>query len=180
MPTSSEVKHGRTSIRFKEIISRLTGVSTLIFGASWNPPEAETTAAKRIIALLEDRRVLYNHTEMEVPAHCVESVLEIRRFLNAELSHLDPHNELAQNLLAMRAACRKFLDQMQTLEGHGRFFGALTMNMGSYDGWVFCAALGELRAIVGLHVALIAARHGLDVEGNLANVLPAAILDDPD
>ncbi len=167
-------------MRFKEIISRLTGLSTPIFGASWNPPEAEITAAKRIIAFLEDRRVLYNHTEMEVPGHCVESVLEIRQFLNAELSHLDPHDELAQNLLAMRAACRKFLDQMQPLEVHGRFFGALTMNMGSYSGWVFCAALGELRAIFGLHVALIAARHGLDVESNLADILPAAILHDAD
>ncbi len=36
-------------------------------------------------AFLEDRRVLYAPDSLEVPSHCVESVLEIRRFLSAEL-----------------------------------------------------------------------------------------------
>jgi hypothetical protein len=42
------------------------------------------------------------------------------------------------------------------------------------DNWVFNSALGELRGIIGLHVAALAAQHGLDVEGDLAAVLPAA------
>lgn len=102
-------------MRFTEIATRLTGVSSPVFGVSWNPPEAEVTAAKRIIAYLEDRRVLYAPTSMEHPSHCVESVLDVRRFLTEELGKLDPHNPLAQNLQGMRAACRKFLNQIQAL-----------------------------------------------------------------
>jgi len=42
------------------------------------------------------------------------------------------------------------------------------------DGWVFNSALGELRGIIGIHAAALAAQHGLDVEGDLASILPAA------
>lgn len=38
----------------------------------------------------------------------------------------------------------------------------------------FFTALGELRATIGLHVAAIAIMHGLDVEGELASIIPAA------
>lgn len=44
---------------FSEIASRPTGVSSPIFGISWNPSEAEVTTARRVAAFLEDRGVLY-------------------------------------------------------------------------------------------------------------------------
>jgi len=72
-----------------EIASRLTGFSSPIVGVSWNPPEAEVTAARRIIAFLEDRRVLYQPTEMENPAHCVQSVLVVRQGFFEQLTALD-------------------------------------------------------------------------------------------
>jgi hypothetical protein len=37
----------------------------------------------------------------------------------------------------------------------------------------FNSALGELRGVIGLHIAALAAQHGLDVEGDLASTLPA-------
>ena len=101
-----------------------------------------------------------------------KSVLEIRHFLNYELGKLDPHDTLAQNLLAMRAACRKFLDQMAALERRQAFLVGSIANMGAYGGWVFCSALGELRGAFGLHIAQVAVRNGLDVEDDLASVLP--------
>lgn len=76
-------------MKFSEMGRRLTGVTSPFFGVSWNPSEAEVTTARRVISFLEDRRVLYRPTEMEVPEHCIQSVLEIRRFLTVELSHLD-------------------------------------------------------------------------------------------
>jgi len=43
----------------------------------------------------------------------------------------------------------------------------------SPDSWIFNSALGELRGIIGIHVAALATMHGLDVEGDLASILPA-------
>ena len=96
-------------MKLQEVLLRLTGISTPIFGISWDPPEAESTTAKRIVAFLEDRRVLYVPSEMEVPAHCVDSVLRIRGFLTSELESSGLSSELAESLRAMRMACRKFL-----------------------------------------------------------------------
>jgi len=157
---------------FKEIAGRLTGISSPIVGVSWTPPEVEVTTARRVIAFLEDRRVLYQPTEMEVPDHCIQSVLDIRQFLTTTLEHLDQGSALAQNLRAMRAACRKFLDRMQETRGRPLYRGPI-QSMGTYDAWVFCGAVGELRGMVGLHIALIAARNGLDVEDDLATIMPA-------
>jgi hypothetical protein len=56
-------------MKFQEIISRLTGFSTPIFGAQWNPPELQRVVARRVIAFLEDRRVLFVPSEMESPAY---------------------------------------------------------------------------------------------------------------
>jgi Family of unknown function (DUF6650) len=91
-------------MQFREVVSRVTGLSVPIFGVQWNPPEAECVAARRVLAFLEDRRVLYVPSEMELPHHCVESVLRIREFLTTEFGKLNSEQELAQSL--PRNACR--------------------------------------------------------------------------
>jgi hypothetical protein len=78
-------------------------------GVSWQPIDLEVSAARRVIAFLEDRRVLYAPDSLEVPSHCVESVLEIRRFLSSEL---DPGGRARLPTLAARGgrrACRGLL-----------------------------------------------------------------------
>jgi len=157
-------------MKFREIVSRITGFSVPIFGAQWNPPEAECAVARRVIAFLEDRRVLYVPSEMELPHHCVESVFRIREFLTAELGKLDSETEIAKRLRAMRAACRKFLGTVEAEGGQIIKFGA---SYGHYASWVFNGAVGELRGVFGIHIATLAASHGLDVEGELASILPA-------
>jgi hypothetical protein len=163
-------------MKFKEIVNRLTGFSTPIFGVSWDPPQSHIAVARRIITFLEDRRVLYNPYHMEDSRHCIQSVIEIRQYLTSELGNLTDDEGLPQNLRAMRAACRKFLDTVHEGDEEPRLrrhygFGDLPSI------WIFNSALGELRGIIGIHVAALAAQHGLDVEGDLASILPAA--DDP-
>lgn len=92
-------------MKFSEIANRLTGISTPLGGVSWQATELEVSAARRVVSFLEDRRVLYAPDEMEVPAHCVHSVMDIRRFLTGELGKLDAGSEFAASLRAMRAAC---------------------------------------------------------------------------
>lgn len=155
-------------MKFSEIASRLTGISCPIFGISWNPAAPEVTVARRVITFLEDRRVLFVDSEMEMPEHCAASVLEIRRYLTSELQQLTD-SDLCNALRAMRAACRKFLAKMD--EG-----GGLVVRHGGHWGhwasWRFSSALGELRGTFGIHIARIAAQHGLDVEDDLAQILP--------
>ena len=157
-------------MRFKEVLLRLTGLSSPIFGVSWNPPEPEIQVARRVIAFLEDRRVLFVPSEMEVPDHCVRSVLEIRRFLTREIQALGVGTDLTESLRAMHVACRKV---MNTVGARPEIivFGAFRAHWAS---WVFNGALGELRGVFGIHIAKLAAAYGLDVEGDLATILPEA------
>lgn len=159
-------------MKFTEILARtkVTGISIPIFGIQWTPIEPEVTKARRIVAFLEDRRVLYAPSEMEVPEHCVESVLEIRKFLTAELGSIDSNTELAKNIRAMRASCRKFLNEVSE-EGDRRVI-LHARNHGHWASWKFYGDLGMMRGIFGLHIALIASSYGLDVEGELASILP--------
>ena len=156
-------------MKFKDIASRLTGISSPIFGVSWNPPETERSVAKRVISFLEDRRVLYSPNSMEVPEHCVESVVEIRRVLTTEIAKLEENAELAASLRAMRAACRKFLNTVQADEGRIVRFG---FHAGHYASWTFNGALGEMRGVFGIHIAKLATAYGIDVEDELAVVIP--------
>ena len=158
-------------MKFREVASRVTGLSVPIFGVQWNPPEAECVAARRVLAFLEDRRVLYVPSEMEVPHHCVESILRIREFITAELGKLAAQSELWQGLRAMRAACRKFL---ATVEADDRRIIEFASSRGHFASWVFNGAVGELRGVFGIHIARIAAAHGLDVEDQLASILPSS------
>jgi hypothetical protein len=161
--------NGRYEMKLQEIMNRLTGISIPVFGISWNPPEPQVTIARRVITFLEDRRVLFIASEMETPDHCVKSILEIRQFLTNELASLDSSSELSSSLRAMRAACRKFLNIVGDERGEVIKYGG---HSGHWASWVFNGAIGELRGVFGIHIARIAAHHGLDVEDELASILP--------
>jgi len=156
-------------MNFEEMKARVTGLGLWVFSASWAPSEAEVTKARRIIAFLEDRRVLYAPYDIEFPEYCVHSVLEIRKFLTIEIGATTKKTSFSDHLRAMRAACRKFLDQVGPEEPRRMRFRPY---YGDGDGWDFSIALGELRAVFGVYIALIAAQHGLPVEGELAKTLP--------
>lgn len=158
--------HGRYArrMKFQEIAARMNGLSTPIGGVSWQPPVPDVTKARQIIAFLEDRRVLYNPYEFEFEDRCIESVIRIRSFLTDQLIDGPPGAELAAIVRAMRAACRKFLEP---LEGRPREFGySPPMD------YRFNQALGELRASFGYLLGALAAKYGLDVEDELASILP--------
>ena len=108
---------------------------------------------------------------MESPEYCVQSILRIREFLTHELGGLDADQPLAQSLRAMRAACRKCLT---TLEADDRRIIQFGAHHNHYASWIFNGAIGELRGVFGIHIAALAASYGLDVEGDLASILPAA------
>jgi hypothetical protein len=164
---------------FQEIRRRLriTGFTIGEVGVDMEPPpEADSNVARRVLTFLEDRRVLYNHWWHEDIEACIRSVQQIRQFLTDELMRLDSGSNLIHSLRAMRAACRRFVDvrfseqDMITLRAHaGPQFD---------DGAKLGAGLGELRQTFGYHVALIAVQYEIDVDADLASILPAYDEDD--
>lgn len=156
-------------LSFNDIKERLTGISCPFFGISWNPPESERQVAQRVIRFLEDRRVLYNPSELEMPRHCVESVCRIREYLTSEMQQIDSDSNLFAYLKAMRIACRKFLNRFNSIDD--RFLDEARYN-GNFSSWVFGSALGEMRGTFGNMVAQISAAYGVDIEDDLATIIP--------
>ena len=145
----------------------MTGFSTPIFGVSWEAPTSDVEVARRVVAFLEDRRVLYVPMEAEIRDHCISSVIEIRQFLTNVLGEDGFRPELADSLRAMRAACRKFCAEVEA--GGGRWGGLWVSGLQDY---VLNQALGELRGVFGVQAGQVAVRYGLDVEEGLASTLP--------
>lgn len=161
------------TMQFMEILSRLTGFSTPIFGVSWAPSQADVEIARRVIAFLEDPRVLYDPTDVETTDHCVASVIQIRQVLTQVLADKSDQDDLVDHIRAMRTACRKFLadigvegDEREFYIPHQRFY-----TNGLHD-YRLNQALGQLRATFGVHIAHIAVKYGLDVEDQLAVIFP--------
>ena len=75
-------------MRLKDVLRKLTGVSTPFGGFSWQVQESEVIQAQRIVSFLEDRRVLFAPDALETPEHCVDSIFAIRSFLTNELCKL--------------------------------------------------------------------------------------------
>lgn len=158
----------------KDFAGRLTGLSTPFGGAAWSAKPSDKELAHRVVTFLEDRRVLYAPDECEIPAHCLSSVLEIRRELTTALVEARGRQPLDGHLKAIRAACRKFVERVghDVAHRHHQPLAAGTSE------WKFNQALGELRGVVGVHVALLADRYDLSVEDELAQILPPLQDDD--
>jgi len=151
-------------VSFKKIALSLTGISTPVFGISWNPPELERDIVRKLIVFLEDRRALFNPFDIEMPVYVDRSIIEIRHELTEILKILGENSDISQHVRALRAACRKFLDEITPQDRH---------RYGRHEAEFF-AALGELRAIFGIHIAQLCVKYGIDIEPELASLVPLA------
>jgi hypothetical protein len=151
-----------------ETARRVTGISTPFGGVQWaDPGPTDCETLRQFIVFLEDRRVLYNATDLEVVSQVDRSLHEMREQCTRTLQAVSPKAFAAPPLRAIREACRRFHDDQQE---EFRFFDGRRNHHEGRPG--FFTALGALRATIGQQVALLAAHYDIDVEGDLAAVLP--------
>jgi hypothetical protein len=150
-----------------------TGVGAFGFSLNWEKVPGDEDVARRVVTVLEDRRLLFGERHSEDEMHCVHSAIEIRKLLTDELARAKPGRSLAESLRAMRTAMRAFVDAAGPEARNFRYHYGNQTDRSSL-------ALGELRSLVGLHLAVIADRYGIEVEPDLARILPPDISADND
>lgn len=163
-------------VQFRKIVEALnhiTGISTPVFGISWNPPETEVKVAMGLITFLENRRVLYVDYHQEFPPYVAESIIEIRDRFTQDLENLPPESELAENVRAMRAACIQFMGETDEISCEERKSWGNRMSWNESQKMYF-KTLGRFRVTMGYYISLICAGYGIDVDANLARILPAS------
>lgn len=184
-------------LKISEFLNVITGISTSVFGLSLNRKETDYQVAYRVISYLENKRVLFVSYDLEVDHECLKSAFQIREYITNELNNIYPNSKLAPKLKSIRAACRKYISRHQlfntdllfqerplsdyreefkqliekdyTFKFDSKFFinRRPTVNIDHY-------LLGELRGVIGLQVAEIANLFNLDLEDELATILPIA------
>lgn len=151
-------------MHFKEILAGVTGISVPIFGIQWKPVTAEVTVARDVLRALEDKRVLYRPYEMEGAHYCLCSVEDMRNTLTGALQQVDPQTHVGKQFTKIRRACREFCD----IVGSPAFDRAERPMQQS----LLSRELTKLRKTVGGAVAAIVIAYGLDVEDDLASIIP--------
>lgn len=163
--TKSAKKAGRVTA---ETARRITGISLPIGGIQWaDPGPSERARVRDFLLVLEDRRALYNPMQLEVRGDVEWSLRELRKDCTTALRSLDEGAFAVSAVRAIREACRRFHDDAQL---QFRLFyhqdGRLEADAG------FFVALGALRATIGHQIALLAAHYDIDVESDLASIMP--------
>lgn len=155
-----------------EVARRVTGISTPFGGVSWTDPGvSDAEIVRKFIVFLEDRRVLFNSNHLEVLGQVSQSVEVIRRECTTTLQQLGPKVFAVGPLRGIREAGRRFHDDCQE-EFQNLDYNRRHGSNGEESLFGFFTALGAFRAVVGQHVALLAAHYNIDVEGDLAAALP--------
>lgn len=149
-----------------KLLKKITGISCPFFGISWNPRKSDREKIKRVITFLEDRRVLFNPYHLEIPIWVSQSIIEIRAELTKIIPEFDEDSEIVEFLRTMRAACRRYLDRTFKLQDR-RFMNDLLIEN-----------LIELRSVFGICIAKLSMMYGIDIEEELAEIIP--LLNDDD
>jgi hypothetical protein len=142
---------------------RLTGVS--LWGVQWEPKDDDREIARRVLSLLEDRRMLWKDFSLEIEEHCVQSATRTRQQLGELLNGPDASDGLRAQIKALQACFRTFMDEA----GDGSHWRQWHSGDGTDR---LSVALGKLRGAVGVQVGMLAGRYGLSISDDLATIVP--------
>ena len=94
----------------------INGVSTSIFGFSWNKTKSSKELFKHLFYYFESKRILINPIEIEIKEWCIESVLDIKKQLvsiTQEVDLKDYDGDIIRNLID---TCNNFLDTVTPMD----------------------------------------------------------------
>lgn len=147
-------------LKYQEIATRVSGLQP--WGVEWVPPEPDRKIVRDVLTFFEDRRVLYNPWAWEMEREVTESVLRIREVLTDAIQRLGEDSTAAPAMRAMRAAGREYLNRERDRHHN------------HHD---FTADLGRLRTLFGLQIAFLAYVYRIDLEEDLASIIPPQFTD---
>ncbi|MEQ8676538.1 MAG: hypothetical protein RIC84_25205 [Aggregatilineales bacterium] len=159
--------------KLREKANQITGFQIPIIGAglSWEPKELDISKANKLFVYLDDKRVLYYDPEWEFMPHVIESVANIRQYIVEKiLMETDSDSPLYESCKELRDASVEFLDLTEKLER--REGGMPEWKETNYR--LMRMVLGRLRRRFGKELAKLAILYKVDVEDNLATILPVS------
>lgn len=145
----------------------MTGVSAAVGGAQWERRDDDAEIARRVLNLFADRRMLWKDFSVEIEEHCVVSANKVRDALGGHLDNPEIGTDLTRRLGLLQRLFRDFVDEVGPAgeDRHGHRWSTHGID-------VLSMALGRLRGLVGVQVGELAALYGLDVDDDLASLVP--------
>lgn len=144
---------------FGEQRIRVTGVGP--WSVQWEYLETNRDVARRVLADLEDRRVLFYSHGREDPEYCRRSAAEIRQLMTSELSAVGQGDDMDRALRAIRNAARDFIDQAGPKSHH--FLADMV---------TFWKALEDMRIAMAPYIRGMATAYGVLIDHVLDENLP--------
>jgi hypothetical protein len=125
---------------------------------------SERDIAREIMVYMEDKRIFYTQDLFRNPEHAIESILQMREVLTGAIYKTDNYSQLDDDLRAMRAACRDFLQSTHNLKYVKHTYLTLANEKERKQ---FVAAMQAMRAVFLPRLSSITTRYNLKVEEDL-------------
>ena len=154
-------------IRFSDILRRITGISVPIFGIQWAPPPDQRRIAEQVLDRLNNRRVLYAPYYQENEGACISSALDLREELSEIIDSAPAGSPVYKCAKNIQKACRVFMSKSEQLDFTVRNHATAVATRA-----IFEQSLTKFRGTVGEATKNLVAAYGLDVEDEVAAIIP--------
>lgn len=133
------------------------------------PITLEIDLSKQLIDFFDDRRIIYDLYEQEVPRHGMHSVLNIRTELTRIRKQLGQTSSLYLRVEKMQNACKKFFSELSLVD-----LDNLRCDPRNSDWIKFVTTLSELRKIIGIHIAELSSKYKITLSEDLKTIMPTS------
>lgn len=127
----------------------------------------QTRLAQRVLDRLTDRRVLYAPHHRENEQACLSSALDLRQDMGSIIDEAPPRSPVYSAAKEVQKASRRFMSDVEELN-----FDAQDIATAVATRSIFERHLDRFRGSVGHATMNLVAAYGLDVDDELATLIP--------